>query len=175
MNAENQTLPRAVVAEATGCFHRSAETIRHCLEQLTDEQVWWRPCESMNSTGNLVLHLCGNVRQWIVSALGGAADTRDRPKEFTERQKIPKAELLARLDAVITDAAAALDRLTSEELMRIRPIQGRLVSGVRAIFGAVTHFQGHTQEIVHLTRMQLGDGYRFAGIPPENAAGRAGP
>ncbi len=69
--------------------------IERCLERLTDEQIWWRPNPESNSIGNLILHLCGNARQWIVSGLGGATDERHRQAEFDERRTIPRAELLA--------------------------------------------------------------------------------
>src|SRR6266702_8297067 len=71
--------------------------IERCLEVLTDEQIWWRANPQSNSIGNLILHLSGNVRQWIVSGLGGAADGRDRPAEFSEHGPIPKDELLRKL------------------------------------------------------------------------------
>ena len=71
--------------------------IKHCLDQLTDGQVWWRPKPSLNSIGNLILHLCGNLRQWVVCGVGGATDNRDRPSEFSERGPISKADLLRTL------------------------------------------------------------------------------
>ena len=74
--------------------------INHCVNQLTDDQLWWRPSESMNSTANLLLHLCGNLRQWIVSGAGGTADGRERQKEFDARSSAPKTELRARLAGV---------------------------------------------------------------------------
>ncbi len=89
------------LTKALGC-------IRHCLDQLNDDQVWWRPSEAMNSIGNLLLHLTGNVRQWVVSGLGAAADARNRPAEFAERERIPKAELLAQVEATVAEAKAVL-------------------------------------------------------------------
>src|SRR2546423_808577 len=71
--------------------------IEHCLKQLTDEQIWWRPRPDMNAIGNLLLHLAGNVGQWIVSAVDNDAPSRNRPAEFAERGPIPKAELHAKL------------------------------------------------------------------------------
>ena len=82
--------------------------IAHCLNQLTDEQVWWRSRNDMNSIANLVLHLAGNVRQFIVSGVGGAADDRDRPAEFASRDVLPKAELLKRLTAAVAAAKDAV-------------------------------------------------------------------
>ena len=146
--------------------------IKHCLGQLSDEQVWWRSRPSLNSIGNLLLHLCGNVRQWIVAGLGEAADSRDRPAEFAERGPIPKDELLRRLEDVVDEAREVLARLTARQLLEARRIQGFDVTGLAAIFDSVPHFRGHTQEIIHLTRLQLGDAYRFAWTPttPEQGA-----
>ena len=146
--------------------------IKHCLGQLTDEQVWWRSRPSLNSIGNLILHLCGNVHQWIVAGLGGTADNRDRPAEFAERRSVPKEELLARLESVVGGAKAVLARQTARQLLENRSIQGFNVTGLEAIFSSVPHFRGHTQEIVSMTRLQLGDAYKFDWIPstPEQGA-----
>jgi hypothetical protein len=146
--------------------------IKHCLGQLTDDQVWWRSHPSLNSVGNLLLHLCGNLRQWIIAGLGSATDVRDRPAEFAQRGPIPKADLLRQLDAVVGEAKAVLGKLTARQLLEARRIQGFDMTALAAIFDSVPHFRGHTQEIVHLTRLQLGDAYQFAWTPttPEQGA-----
>src|SRR5687768_14422852 len=82
------------------------ERIKHCLDQLSDAQVWWRPAPDMNSVGNLLLHLCGNVQQWLVVGLGGGVDQRNRPAEFAAQGPIPRAELARRLEAVVRAAQA---------------------------------------------------------------------
>jgi hypothetical protein len=165
----------AVVTRQAGDELSSAlGKIKHCLGQLSDEQVWWRPQPSLNSIGNLVLHLCGNVRQWLVAGLGGAADVRNRPAEFAERGPIPRAELLRQLGAVVDEARAALARQTARQLLDVRPIQGWQVTGLAAIFDSVPHFRGHAQEIVHMTRAQLGDAYRLQWQPPTPEQGAAG-
>lgn len=162
----------SVTTEASKELTAALGKIKHCLGQLSDEQVWWRPSESMNSIGNLMLHLAGNLRQWIVSGIGGADDTRNRQSEFTERGPLPKAELLRRLEEAVSEAQAALSRASAAELLRPRRIQGFEVNGIGAIFDSVPHFRGHTQEIIHLTRSQLGEGYRLAWTPttPEQGA-----
>ena len=88
-------LAAAVGTEAANALSSALAKIKHCLGQWTAEQVWWRSHPSLNSVGNLVLHLCGNVRQWIVAGLGGAADSRDRPAEFAERGPIPRTSCCA--------------------------------------------------------------------------------
>lgn len=146
--------------------------IQHCVNQLTVDQVWWRPDPSMNSIGNLILHLCGNVRQWIVAGIGGAEDVRNRPAEFSERGPRSKEELLNRISTIVDEAKAVLHGLTAQRLLELRRIQGSEITALAAMFNSVPHFRGHTQEIIHMTRTLLGDAYRVAWAPstPEEGA-----
>src|SRR5690349_1765795 len=96
-------LAAAVGAAAAHELDSALKRIGHCLGQLTDEQVWRRSGPGLNSIGNLILHLGGNLRQWIVAGLGGAPDVRNRPAEFAEREPIPKEELLRSLEAVVEE------------------------------------------------------------------------
>ena len=172
MSHEENELCAAFAEEAVRELDQATKKIKHCLDQLNEQQVWWRPLESMNSIGNLILHLCGNVRQWIVSGVGGAKDVRDRTSEFSERGPIAKSELLKRLDAVVEEAKATISAATTDDLLCVRRIQGFDASGLRAIMNPVAHFHGHTQEIIHMTRCQLGDAYNFDFVPstPEQGA-----
>jgi hypothetical protein len=165
-------LAAAVGNEAAKELTSGMGKIKHCLAQLSDEQVWWRSGPERNSVGNLILHLCGNVRQWIGSGLGGTKEVRNRPAEFAECGPIPKGELLRRLDQVVDEARAVLGRLTARRLLEVRRIQGFDVTGLAAVFDSVPHFRGHTQEIIHMTRSQLGAAYQFAWAPatPEEGA-----
>jgi Protein of unknown function (DUF1572) len=158
-------LAAAVGTAAAHELDSALSRIKHCLGQLNDDQVWWRSQPGLNSIGNLILHLCGNVRQWIVSGVGGAADIRNRPAEFAERGPMPIDQLVRRLERVVEEAKRALAGITARQLVEIRRIQGFDVTGLVAIFDSVPHFRGHTQEIVHITRIQLGDGYKFAWTP----------
>jgi hypothetical protein len=166
-------LAAAVRVEAATELMEAHDRIKHCLGQLNDGQVWSRSNPSLNSIGNLILHLCGNVRQWIIAGLGGAADIRDRPAEFAERGPIPKNELQRSLDGVVTEATEVLGRMTASQMVEARRIQGFNVTGLRAIFSSIPHFRGHTQEIIHMTRLQLGDAYRFAWKPATSEQGAA--
>ncbi|HAA49487.1 MAG TPA: hypothetical protein DCE43_07185 [Planctomycetaceae bacterium] len=158
-------LSTAVASETNRRLETSVRKIRHCIDQLSDDQLWWRPAEPMNSIGNLVLHLSGNLRQWIVAGVGGAIDNRNRPEEFSERGPIARDDLLALLDLAVNDSREALDGITAESLLRPLRIQGFELTALGAIFDSIPHFGGHTQEIVNLTRQQLGDSYRFEWAP----------
>lgn len=127
--------------------------IERCLERLTDEDVWWRASEESNSIGNLLLHLSGNVRQWIVSGVGGGADARVRQQEFDERAILPRTELLARLKQTLEEADGVLSSLDDARLLESRQIQGSDVTVLEAVYHVVEHFSMHTGQIILLTKM----------------------
>ena len=137
-----------------------------------EDWSWWRQAESQNSIANIILHLCGNVKQWVVSGIGGEPDIRERPKEFSQRRAIPKTELLTRLDDVVQEAGEVLGRMTAPELLTTRRVQGFDATALGAIFSSVPHFVGHTHQIVYITRCLLGNAYQFEWTPttPEQGA-----
>jgi len=143
--------------------------IERCLERLTDEQVWWRASERSNSVGNLLLHLEGNLRQWVVSGAGGGRDARVRDREFAERRLVPREELLAALRAAVEEADAALARLDPAALLETRLVQGLDVTLLAAVFHAVEHFSMHTGQIILLTKLLADEDlafYDFSGGVP---------
>lgn len=127
--------------------------IKKCVELLNDEQVWWRANPSSNSIGNLLLHLSGNVRQWIVVGLGGATDTRDRDAEFAQQETIPRDELLDRLRETLQNADETLAHFDTENLLELFTIQGLQVSALAAILHVVEHFSMHTGQIILIAKM----------------------
>jgi hypothetical protein len=128
--------------------------LRKAVEPLNQEQIWWRPNEASNSIGNLVLHLNGNVWQWIVASFNRLEDERNRPAEFSTTGDISATELLARLGQTMDEASKVLARLTSEELLKTWHIQGYTVSGLAAVYQVVEHFGLHYGQIVYVTKMQ---------------------
>ena len=139
--------------------------IRHCLEVLSREDVWWRAHENTNSIGNLVLHLCGNVRQWIVSGLGGEADRRLRPAEFSRRLPLPKDQLLEMLETTVGEAVRVLDSLSEKDLATTRRIQVYDVTGLQAVLHVVEHFAYHTGQIIYITRLRRNVDLKFYDLP----------
>ena len=148
--------------------------IERCLERLTDEQIWWRANEESNSIGNLVLHLCGNARQWIVCGVGRASSTRDRDAEFAQRETIERDRLLALLRTTLTDVDSTLRELEPklsdpQTLLARRSIQGSDVDVLEAIFHVTEHFSMHTGQIIMLTKMMTTADLRFyefdTGVP----------
>jgi hypothetical protein len=130
--------------------------LRECVEPLTAELVWWRPNDASNSIGNLILHLNGNVGQWLVAGFSRLKDERDRPAEFSEREMIPAPVLLAKLGATMQEAAAVLDRLTVEELLAPYEIQGYHVTGLDNVYQVVEHFGLHYGQISYIAKSLTG-------------------
>jgi uncharacterized damage-inducible protein DinB len=126
--------------------------IERCLDLLSDEQIWWRANAQSNSIGNLLLHLSGNVRQWIVTGLGSAADTRDRDAEFAQRDVISREELLARLRQTLQEADGVLANFNTDNLLKEYRIQEFDVSALEATLHVVEHFSMHTGQIIMLTK-----------------------
>ena len=147
---------RIVLNYSAGKLQEMAQRIENCVSRLTEEQVWARGGENENAAGNLVLHLCGNVRQWIVSGVGGQRDVRDRDAEFDARGGVAIPHLLEKLRATIADATATLQAVTPERMMERVVIQGYEVTVLEAIYHVVEHFSGHTGQIIFVTKMLTG-------------------
>lgn len=150
------------------------DKIRHCFDQLDDTQIWWRPHPENNALGNIILHLCGNMQQWLIDGIRGDTNERNRPGEFADRSEHPKAKLMAMLEVTVVQADAVLASLLPglpASLMAPRRIQGFDINVMAAIHDAVPHVGGHTQEIVWITRLLLGPRYRFHWTPATKEQG----
>lgn len=130
-------------------LRQQAERVGICVAELSEEQVWMRANESSNAVGNLVLHLCGNVRQWIVAGVGGGEDVRDRAAEFAATRG---AELNAQLAATVEEACAVLVALDEARLLERVRIQGYDVTVLEAVYHVVEHFSGHAGQIIQMTK-----------------------
>jgi hypothetical protein len=145
--------------------------LRKAVEPLTLQQIWWRPNPASNSIGNLILHLNGNVWQWIVASFNGLEDQRNRPAEFSATGDLPATDLLARLGETMEEVAKVLARLTLEDLLATYHIQGYTVTGLAAVYQVVEHFGLHYGQIVYIAKALEG---RDLGFYSElNKTGRA--
>lgn len=144
------------------------------IELLSDEEIWWRVNDASNSVGNLILHLCGNMRQWIISGLGGAEDIRRRDLEFSEKGPIPRAELIEKLRATVRDASNVIRRLTAKDLVREYSIQGYRVTGYEAAIHVTTHIAYHAGQIIYVAKMKRARDLGFTKLPllPANKKAR---
>jgi len=150
------TLESQFLQHSAAKLRQYTERIGICLGQLNEEQIWVRGGENENALGNLVLHLCGNVRQWIVSGVGSQPDTRQRDTEFDARGGVTSAELMDRLQRTVEEAAVVIEGLSREKLVEKLKIQNYPVSVLEAVYHVVEHFAMHTGQILFITKMLTG-------------------
>ena len=150
----------ALAAEFVGVSRRELKEqlrrIEACVDLLTIDQLWARRHETENTVGNLILHLRGNVRQWIVCGVGGRPDDRDRTAEFSARERLAADELLAPLRETLAETDAVLGSLSVQDLMESRRIQGHQLTTLHAIYHVVEHFSGHVGQIIWATKQATG-------------------
>ncbi|MDQ3997112.1 MAG: DUF1572 domain-containing protein, partial [Gemmatimonadota bacterium] len=144
--------------------------LRRAVKAIPADAIWQRANDGSNSVGNLLLHLAGNVGQWIVSGVGGAIDTRDRPAEFNTRRGGTADELLAALDGVLSEADAVLEGLSADTLVERRTIQGRHVSVMAAVYSAVQHFSTHLGQIIMVAKEYSPGAIQFYEDTPDGKA-----
>lgn len=144
-------------------LHRLVEDypaqIRRCLEGLDDEEIWWRPHPEANAIGNLVLHLCGNVRHYLWLGVGGDAYERDRPREFEVPEALSGKELLSLLDATAARAREILDDIEAADLTRPSRATEYEAPVYELLYHVATHFAYHTGQIVYATKLLREEGF----------------
>lgn len=128
------------------------EQIIRCANLLNDEELWQRANAHCNSVGNLILHLTGNVRQWVLAGIAGEPFERDRAAEFAERGPLPARQVVAALEEIVSRAIRVISELSPADVSVGLTIQGYEVSTLSAVFHVVEHFSGHTGQIVHMTK-----------------------
>lgn len=149
------------------------ERIEFCVGKLSEEQLWMRTGKHANAAGNLLLHLTGNVQQWIQTSIDGQEDVRDRDGEFAAREGAEAPELLAALRTVLDGAIAVIESVPTERLMDRITVQGHDVTVLEAIYHVVEHFSGHTGQIIFMTKAFTGEDlgfYRYLAGGGESAA-----
>lgn len=192
MDSERRPATTAFLAAAIEQLDGGMQKIRHCIDQLDESQIWHRPqpltetaateasalsSEStalvqqpaqpvpMNSIANILLHLNGNLRQWLVSGLTEIEDDRLRQSEFDDDSGRPSRELLTQLESTIDQARGIILSLDDHQILTQRLVQEFHCSGAQVLWDSIAHFRGHVQEIIHITRMHLGPTYKFDFVP----------
>lgn len=132
--------------------------IRETVSKLSDEQLWWRPNESSNSVGNLILHLSGSLNHYLNHNFGGLAFDRDREQEFAERRNIPREELLAIFDGMVANAVKTFDGLTVDRLGDPSPEPRQSEIVFQDLLNIAIHVSTHAGQIVWIAKMLTGGG-----------------
>ena len=157
------TVEEIFLTEAADKLAENLSRIETCVPKLAPDVLWARDSDNENAVGNLLLHLEGNVRQWILSGIGGAPERRDRPAEFAARSGPGGTELVAKLRAAVDEATAVIRALPHARLNEAVRIQGYDTTVLAAIFHVVEHFSGHTYQIILITKRATHEDLGFYG------------
>jgi len=155
------TLEADFLTSAADKLAENLDRIETCLTELPPHSLWARDSENENAVGNLLLHLDGNVRQWILSGVGAEPDARDRPSEFAARSGADASVLLSQLRRTVGEAVDLIRALPHRRLTEQVSIQGYDTTVLSAIFHVVEHFSGHTYQIILLTKRFTGRNLGF--------------
>ena len=156
-------LDRLFLGYSASKLRQLSGRIGDCLERLTDEQIWLRGNDEQNAVGNLVLHLCGNVRQWIGFGVANQPDIRVRDREFAARGDITSAQLRDRLQGIVEEAAAIIESVPAGRLGEKISVQKYDLTVLEGIYHVVEHFSQHTGQIIFATKLLTGSGMNFYG------------
>lgn len=151
----NQAILQNIIEEfKRRIFSESVPRLIKCLGLLTDEEIWLKPNSESNSVGNLVLHLCGNVSQYILSGIGGLEDTRNRSAEFNEKGPIPASELIENMEKVMSQVSKVINHLSVEELIQEVGVQGFRETKLSIIIHVIEHFSYHVGQISYFVKLK---------------------
>jgi uncharacterized damage-inducible protein DinB len=157
------SLALSLLADARAFLADYLSKLERCLDALDEESVWWRANPESNSIGNLMLHLDGSTRMWVLGVAAGQRVVRDRDAEFSERGPLAKAQLLARLRATMAEVDGALGRMDESALMQRRESSARgEVTALWAVLHAVEHFAMHTGQIILITKLRSASAIRLS-------------
>ncbi len=155
------TLRDEFVAQIILRINENPPRIAKCLDLLTEDQVWERQNEKSNSIGNLILHLCGNIRQYSISTLTETKDTRNRPQEFSTTKGLNKNELINSLTETVAEAQQVIQNISENQLTKSYHVQCFNLSGIGILIHVAEHFSYHTGQIALLTKSLVNKDLKF--------------
>jgi uncharacterized damage-inducible protein DinB len=151
-------------------LQESIPRIIQCLNTVNEEHIWYIPNSNSNSMGNLILHLCGNVRQYLIASIGGKQDDRKRDLEFSA-SGLSRTELMASLEKLGLEIKETIPKVTLDELERVRNVQGFNMSGISVVIHVIEHFSYHTGQIAYMTKLLKDVDLKFYGDLDLNVTG----
>jgi uncharacterized damage-inducible protein DinB len=149
----NEGFIREFLAQAIHRIDENTPKLITCVKELSESELWKRPNPHSNSVGNIILHLCGNIRQYAISSLGNRKDVRERDKEFSAGGGYSGSELIKKLTDTLDEAKGIIQDVTAEELLRKRKVQGYSHSGIGIIIHVTEHYSYHTGQIIFWTKL----------------------
>jgi uncharacterized damage-inducible protein DinB len=156
-----EKIKKEFIKDCIRYLNEYTKRVKTCLDMLTEEQVWQKPNEASNSIANLMLHLCGNMTQYVLSSLGSKPDLRERDKEFSATGGLSKEQLFEMLSAVVHSVIEEIQIHDEDSLLQTRMVQGFEKNGIAIILHITEHYSYHTGQIALLTKLMTNEDLGF--------------
>jgi len=163
---------RLMVSEVAARMHIWLDRALLCIDQLEESHIWYRPNPSSNAVGNLILHLVGNLRQWILGGIGGVPDTSDRPAEFAAASGQTRSELRTLLKETVEQCCEFIENVHVNKVLERKVIQGEEVTIASALVMVLSHFSLHVGQMQYIAKMLLGDTYKESWAPNKSGGSK---
>ena len=129
--------------------------IRIALSKIEEKEIWKRQNQALNPLGNQLLHICGNMTQYVLSGLGRERDNRERDIEFSTEDGYTSDDLLQQLLGTTQRASAVINEASEADLLLVYKVQGFEFSGIGLVLHAVEHFSYHTGQIAIQVKLAI--------------------
>ena len=160
MNSNEENIPtQLMLTEIVARMRLWLDRAIHCIDQLDETQIWYRPNDSSNAIGNLILHLVGNLHQWILGGIDNQEDVRNRPAEFNARSGHTKQQLRDLLKDTVGKCCSIIEKMPLSRVTEVRRIQDMNATLAFALVMAVSHLGLHVGQIQYIGKMLLAEGY----------------
>jgi hypothetical protein len=155
------SIARMFLDDSRARLAHARHRITGVINQLSDEDLNWRPNPQTNSVTNLIIHICGNLKQRYGHHITGEADLRDRPAEFDTALNRSRPELLALMDDAFGMVDGILERLPMAMLFNVTQVRGESRSILDIIITSTTHTSEHLGQIIYIAKIRLGPRYEY--------------
>ncbi len=148
MNTEPESvLAQQIIDSCISHLEESVPRVERCFQQMSEEELWKDPNLNVVSPGNLILHLRGNLTQYVLSTLGGNKDQRQRSQEFKIKPGLGKDALLESYRETIQEVCQVITQLDAQVLSKIHRVQGFESTGTNILIHVVEHVSYHVGQI----------------------------
>ena len=146
-------------------MEENTSRILKCLDKKSENDLWIRPNRSSNSSGTILVHVCGNIRQYIMSAIGGIEDTRDRDIEFETKSGFNRAEMAEKVTATLNEAMKIIGNMDAASMLKVYSVQGFKLTGMGIVTHVLEHYSYHAGQVIFWTKLLVNEDLGFyAGI-----------
>ncbi len=149
---DSQALARTTAEEFARYFHHLGERVEKAATAIPKDRFWTKPFTFGNSIGHLVLHLTGNLNHYIGALVVGTDYVRHREHEFTDPQKHPRDEVLARFREAVEMVVRTVQSQDEAGLTTAVESQAPIRTRLGLFLVCAAHMNNHIGQMSYLVQ-----------------------